>query len=116
MEWTLQKIELENFKFFKEPFVFPLNGKHVLLYGENGSGKSSIVWGLYTLMESHKKSAAEVQKYFSPSNDQHLRNRYSTDREHSSVKTTFTPTASGVSPKNYEISDMLTLQKTTGCG
>ena len=114
MEWTLQKIELENFKFFKEPFVFPLNGKHVLLYGENGSGKSSIVWGLYTLMESHKKSAAEVQKYFSPSNDQHLRNRYSTDREHSSVKTTFTPTASGVSPKNYEISDTIISTQTPG--
>ena len=114
MEWTLQKIELENFKFFKEPFVFPLNGKHVLLYGENGSGKSSIVWGLYTLMESHKKSVAEVQKYFSPSNNQHLRNRYSTDRAHSSVKTTFTPTASGVSPKKYEISDTSISTQTPG--
>lgn len=54
MDWTLQKIELENFKFFKEPFELPVGGKHVLLYGENGSGKSSIVWGLYTLMESRK--------------------------------------------------------------
>lgn len=63
MDWKLQKIELENFKFFKNPFEFPLDGKNILLYGENGSGKSSIIWGLYTLMESHKKAVADVQKY-----------------------------------------------------
>lgn len=39
MDWTLQKIELENFKFFKEPFELPVGGKHVLLYGENFGGQ-----------------------------------------------------------------------------
>ena len=87
MDWTLQKIELENFKFFKEPFELPVGGKHVLLYWENGSGKSSIVWGLYTLMESRKKQAADVQKYFNPADDQHLRNRYSQPLDYSCIKT-----------------------------
>lgn len=105
MDWKLQKIELENFKFFKKPFEFPLDGKNILLYGENGSGKSSIVWGLYTLMESHKKAVADVQKYFDPDNDQHLRNRYSERNDHSSIKTTFVPVVRGALPKNYEISD-----------
>lgn len=105
MDWTLQKIELENFKFFKKPFELPLDGKNILLYGENGSGKSSIVWGLYTLMESHKKAAVEVQKYFDPDNDQHLRNRYSARDDHSSIRMTFVPVTSGILPKNYEISD-----------
>lgn len=50
MDWTLHEIELKNFKFFYDSFTFPLDGKHIVLYGENGSGKSSIVWGLYTLM------------------------------------------------------------------
>lgn len=114
MDWKLQKIELENFKFFKKPFEFPLNGKNILLYGENGSGKSSIVWGLYTLMESHKKPVAEIQKYFNPDNDQHLRNRYSTRTEHSSIKTTFIPEGRVVLPKDYEISDTNISTKTAG--
>lgn len=108
MDWTLQQIRLENFKFFKGPFDFPTNGKNILLYGENGSGKSSVVWGLYTLMESHKKPIADVQKYFNPRDGQHLRNRYSNDADASSVQTLFTPlaggAAAGTAPKNYEIS------------
>lgn len=114
MDWKLQKIELENFKFFKEPFVFPLDGKNILLYGENGSGKSSIVWGLYTLMESHKKTVADVQKYFDPDNDQHLRNRYSARNDHSCIKTTFIPVANGIPPKDYEISDTKISTQTVG--
>ena len=108
MDWTLQHIRLENFKFFKEPFDFPTKGKNILLFGENGSGKSSVVWGLYTLMESHKKPIADVQKYFNPRDGQHLRNRYSNDADASSVQTLFTPLAGGAAvgtaPKNYEIS------------
>ena len=104
MDWVLQKIELENFKFFKEPFEFPVDGKHILLYGENGSGKSSIVWGLYTLMESRRKQISDVQKYFNPTNDQHLRNRYSQPGDNSCVKTTFNSLVAGNVPKKYEIS------------
>ena len=114
MDWTLQKIELENFKFFKKPFELPLDGKNILLYGENGSGKSSIVWGLYTLMESHKKAVADVQKYFDPNNDQHLRNRYSARNDHSSIRTTFVPVANGNPPKDYEISDTRISTQTAG--
>lgn len=104
MDWTLEKIELENFKFFNGPFEFPVKGKNVLLYGENGSGKSSIVWGLYTLMESRRKPVADVQKYFNPRDDQHLRNRYCQPGDPANVRTTFTPLIAGAVPKNYEIS------------
>ena len=104
MDWILQKIELKNFKFFKESFEFPLDGKNILLYGENGSGKSSIVWGLYTLMESRNKQTADVQKYFNPVEGEHLRNRYSQPHDDSFVKTTFVPIIAGPAPKNYEIS------------
>ena len=34
MDWALHKIELNNFKFFYDSFSFPLDGKHILLYGE----------------------------------------------------------------------------------
>jgi len=38
----LFSISLENFKFFKEKQTLDFEGKNILLYGENGSGKSSI--------------------------------------------------------------------------
>ena len=104
MDWSLQRIELKNFKFFKKPFIFPVNGKHILLYGENGSGKSSIVWGLYTLMESHRKQVPDIQKYFDPIHDQHLRNRYSQVGDDAYVKAYFESSVPGNSPKAYEIS------------
>lgn len=104
MDWSLQRIELKNFKFFKEPFSFPVMGKHILLYGENGSGKSSIVWGLYTLMESHRKQVPDIQKYFDPLHDQHLRNRYSLAGDDAYVKAFFESSVPGNPPKTYEIS------------
>lgn len=42
MAWKIDTIRIENFKFFLKPFDLSPNGKHVLMYGENGSGKSSI--------------------------------------------------------------------------
>ena len=55
-------------------------------------------------MESRKKQFADVQKYFNPADDQHLRNRYSQPLDYSCVKTTFCPLVPGVVPKKYEIS------------
>lgn len=110
MSWKLQQIELKNFKFFKESFTFKTECKHVLLYGENGSGKSSIAQGFYTLMESRHKPAAEVQKYFTLGSDQHLRNRYSSDpAEPSYIRATYTdvqssPAVPPIPDKQYEIS------------
>jgi len=45
----INKLILENFKFFNGKEEFNFEGKNVLIYGENGSGKSSIYWALYTL-------------------------------------------------------------------
>lgn len=42
MNWRIDKIEVKNFKFFKDAFSLKVNRKNLLLYGENGSGKSSI--------------------------------------------------------------------------
>lgn len=60
----IKNLKLSNFKFFREEETINLNGKHLLLYGENGSGKSSVFWGLYTLLESAMKTAPETEKYF----------------------------------------------------
>ena len=38
----MNSIELDNFKAFKKTTQFPLDGKSVLIYGENGAGKTSL--------------------------------------------------------------------------
>ncbi len=73
MKSRVQKIEIQNFKAFRE-FSLDLEGRHLLLYGPNGSGKSSLYWALYTFLQSAKKSTPEVAKYFDPSGDQKLLN------------------------------------------
>lgn len=60
----IKSIQLKNFKFFTEEETLLLNGKHLLLYGENGSGKSSIFWGIYTLLEASMKSPIHTAPYF----------------------------------------------------
>lgn len=62
----INDIIISNFKFFGKEETIHLGGNHLLLYGENGSGKSSIFWGLYTLLEASFKTPAETEKYFIP--------------------------------------------------
>lgn len=61
----IKTLTLENFKFFYGKYDFNFDGKNILLYGENGSGKSSIYWALYTLLQSSNKSIKKIQRYFS---------------------------------------------------
>jgi len=93
----IKSITLENFKFFyglknngdKTHNTIDLNRKNLMVYGENGSGKSSIYWALYTFLQSVYKTEAEVKKYFDPTNNQNLVNRFAKNGERSSVEITF---------------------------
>jgi AAA15 family ATPase/GTPase len=61
----IKEIKIQNFKAFQKEQVFPINGKNVLVYGNNGSGKSSLFWALYTFLQSSiKTSDDEIRKYF----------------------------------------------------
>lgn len=61
----INSIQINHFKFFRSQPPIRLGGNNLLLYGENGSGKSSIYWALYTLFEaSIKGSDDEIRKYF----------------------------------------------------
>lgn len=67
---------MKNFKYFYASKEIEANGKNLLIYGENGSGKSSIYWSLYTLLHSALKATpADVKKYFDPGKDENLRNK-----------------------------------------
>jgi len=86
----IKKITLKNFKFFygKEDIILDRN--NLLLYGENGSGKSSIYWALYTFLQSvFKENNVDIKKYFDRSKQENLVNRFSDDAEESLIMVEF---------------------------
>ncbi len=56
----IHQIKIRNFKAFQQEQTFDLKGKNVLAYGNNGSGKSSLFWALYTLTQSSIKQDEEI--------------------------------------------------------
>ncbi|MCA4807328.1 AAA family ATPase [Myroides odoratimimus] len=95
----IKEIKIKNFKAFQQEQVFPINGKHVLVYGNNGSGKSSLFWALYTLLQSSVKDDEGVKKYFKTyiesNRDTHqtLKNVFMDEQEDSYIKLTAIDTA-----------------------
>lgn len=78
MKSRLHKIDIRNFKAFRE-FTLNLEGRHLLVYGDNGAGKSSLYWALYTFLQSARKSTTGdtgIAKYFDPSVLQNLLNTH----------------------------------------
>ena len=89
--YRIKNIKLTNFKFFYGEENLKLDKKHTLIYGENGSGKSSIYWALHCFLHSTlKPDAASVQKYFLPifRSAESIKNRYAQDTEKSGVSIT----------------------------
>lgn len=89
MAWKINKITIENFKFFLEPFVLEPKGKNVLMYGENGSGKSSIYWAAYTHFQSSLKEMVDAGKYFRRDHPDSLCNLYSANDRQSGIEIEF---------------------------
>lgn len=89
MSWRINQIEVKNFKFFKNTFTLNIDRKNILLYGENGSGKSSIYWSVFTHFQAYAKEQAEAQKYFTANHSQNLRNRFVDESEGSYIKISF---------------------------
>ena len=73
MKSRLHKIEITNFKGFRE-FKLELEGRHLLAYGANGAGKSSLYWALYTFLQSARKPKDSIFKYFDPNGQENLLN------------------------------------------
>ncbi|WP_187646862.1 AAA family ATPase [Nitrosophilus labii] len=75
----INSIKLKNFKFFYDEETLKFNKKNILVYGENGSGKSSLYWALYTFLQSSFKDDEGVKKYFDKENSQNLINKFVDD-------------------------------------
>ena len=92
----IEYLTCKNFKFFygcnedETSNKLVLNRKNLLLYGENGSGKSSIYWALYTILQSSiKQEDNDVHKYFEVNDSENLRNRFADDSDVSSITICF---------------------------
>ena len=59
----INKLTLNNFKFFVGEESLDLDCKNILIYGENGSGKSSLYWALYTFINTPTNKYLEAFKY-----------------------------------------------------
>ena len=98
--YRIKEITLENFKFFYDKVSIDFGSKNILLYGENGSGKSSLYWSLYTFLQSaFKHDDAEISKYFNQRHDENLINRYASDDAESSISVIYENT--GVEPSTF---------------
>ncbi|MDN5202513.1 AAA family ATPase [Fulvivirgaceae bacterium BMA10] len=87
----LHELHINDFKFFPEVDpnspLLKIKGNHVLIYGENGSGKSTIFWALYTLLEcSLKDDDDQVRKYFKKTGKDSLVNIHAIGRNNSHIK------------------------------
>lgn len=70
---AINKIHILGFKAFPNDFELVLEGKNLLMYGENGSGKSSIYYALHCMFQAPLKSDIG-KKYFNATSEQCLKN------------------------------------------
>ena len=90
--FRVNSITFENYKFFSKPFIVDLKGgKNLLVYGENGSGKSSIYWGLHSFLQSSIKdiTASGGGKYFDKSHPESLCNIHAKATDGTGIKVEF---------------------------
>jgi len=86
----IYKLAIKNFKAFQEEETFDFKGKNVLVYGSNGSGKSSLFWALYTFLQSSIKSSdEEIKKYFDYENPQSLLNIFLDENTSAKIEMTY---------------------------
>ena len=77
---AINRIHIYGFKAFPNDFELQLEGKNLLMYGENGSGKSSIYYALHCMFQAPLKPDVG-KKYFDPASEQHLKNLNNLDAD-----------------------------------
>ena len=83
---AISKIKIDGFKAFPQEFELNLDGKNLLMYGENGSGKSSIYYALHALLQSQCKDKCSI--YFSTTHPESIVNKY-TNKPNAKVEIKF---------------------------
>ena len=72
----IKQVHIQNFKAFRECEILDFDSCNVLIYGNNGSGKSSIYYALHGFLQSSVKTEEQIQDYFDPANSESIINLY----------------------------------------
>lgn len=107
MSWRINKITLRNFKFFYGVKDIPVEEQNLLVYGDNGSGKSSIFDAIYRLFQSRNINSSDAKAPLSAPNGE-LRNLYMQPADVCGVSIEFTDSKAdpAVAPKIYNLSNI----------
>ncbi|AXH15175.1 hypothetical protein CP985_11990 [Malaciobacter mytili LMG 24559] len=107
--YKIKKLNIKSFKFFKNTDPLLFNNKNILIYGENGSGKSTIYWALYTFFQSSiKEDDLEIKKYFTLDDDKNsLINIYEEDENNSKIELLLNDESGTHADKTFTISKSL---------
>ena len=98
---AISKITIDGFKAFPDNFPLELEGKNLLMYGENGSGKSSIYYALHSLLQSQCKDKNNI--YFDINHPESILNQ-STKKLDAKVEVKFSGSdvAYSISVRGYQ--------------
>lgn len=72
---AISRITIDGFKAFPDSFTLDVEGKNLLMYGENGSGKSSIYYALHSLLQS-QCGIDKNNIYFDPDHSESIVNQH----------------------------------------
>jgi len=111
----IEKIIIQNFKAFRDQKTFTLKGKHMLVYGSNGSGKSSLYFALYTILQCDTKDNSKIENYFDSDEDENLLNVFERKNRPAFIKLIltndkkklYTLNKKGLSPANTKKREVL---------
>jgi energy-coupling factor transporter ATP-binding protein EcfA2 len=59
----LTTLEITNFRAFPQPYKFDFDDKNVVIYGENGSGKSSVFRAIEYFFMASEEASADITKH-----------------------------------------------------
>lgn len=79
----MEKLLLKNFKSFEEEFLLEINHKNLLIYGENGAGKSSL-FEAFKVIFFNSRLSAEIPSASTPE-EQEQKNRDFWDKYNNSI-------------------------------
>ncbi len=107
MSWRINKITLRGFKFFYGVKDILVEEQNLLVYGDNGSGKSSIYDAIFRLFQSRSLNANDAKAPLTPPNGE-LRNLYSAAADECGVAIEFTDSQANppVAPKVYNLTNV----------
>lgn len=103
----IHDLTLQNFKAFKDKEQFLFEGKNILAYGANGSGKSSLFKAMRYLFNSSVQDEADVRNYFDRTHPETVKNLFAAADAQSYVKITTRATigAGNTTSNEYTFSD-----------